>query len=462
MIRTSFPVVVTSRPILLIRIRLAQLAWWVLLPVVVLLVLTSPAYAASDDGSATVVVQVDGHDVMVREIVLDAPVNGFQALDLAGIEYSAAEFDFGRAVCSIEGAGCPVDDCFCGSGAWTYVYWKDGTWANHMTGPGDATVAVGDAEGWRWAPSFGEYPTALPRLNAATRGLAWLAEQQSAEDGGYGQSAAGAVETLLAIGANNIAPGEWQRSADAPSLAAFLHGTSTAYATNSAAAAGKLGVAMAAGDLCVPRGTLTPAAYYDTVNGRYAKGTGPAAWALLGTLALQESVPDAAIFHVRGLAQINGGWEWSPGWGTDTNSTALAIQALVAAGEAPTATVILNGVAYLATAQNEDGGFPYDPQSSFDTTSDTNSTAYVVQALTAAGEDVGSDKWTRNGSTPLDFLLSRQLPDGSFEWQSGTGANQLATQQAIPALMGEVYPLRVRAVAACGGVYLPLLQTASE
>jgi len=121
----------------------------------------------------------------------------------------------------------------------------------------------------------------------------------------------------------------------------------------------------------------------------------------------------------------------------------LAIQALVAGGECLTSSNIVRGVDYLKSAQNNDGGFPYDPQSAWGTDSDTNSTAWAMQALLAANQDLTDSKWIINGSNPISYLLSVQLPDGSFEWQKDTGANILATQQAVAPLLGQPFPLLV-------------------
>jgi hypothetical protein len=49
------------------------------------------------------------------------------------------------------------------------------------------------------------------------------------------------------------------------------------------------------------------------------------------------------------------------------------------------------------------------------------------------------------------------LSDGGFEYQKGLGANLLATQQAIPALLGRPFPLKVADLAQCRGVFLPVV-----
>jgi len=168
-------------------------------------------------------------------------------------------------------------------------------------------------------------------------------------------------------------------------------------------------------------------------------------------------VPVTAVQYLRDAQQPNGGWEWQSGFGSDTNSTALAIQALVSSGESVTSSVIISALNYLKSAQNDDGGFTYDPNSTWGTDSDTNSTAYVVQALLAAGQDPITGTWAVTSSNPISYLRSVQLPDGSLEWQKGYGSNQLATQQAVPALLGRPFPLKVADLSQCHGVFMPVI-----
>jgi squalene cyclase len=203
-----------------------------------------------------------------------------------------------------------------------------------------------------------------------------------------------------------------------------------------------------------------PQQFYSVTAGVYSEQSGPNAWAMLGTLALGEELPAAAGEGLRSQVLANGGWEWARGWGADTNSTALALQALVAAGEPPTSTVVAGGVAFLKSAQNADGGFAYALEGGAPGASDANSTAYVVQALAAVGEDPRGASWQVGGVGPIDYLLSLREADGGFAWQKGTGSNQLATQQVIPSLLGRAYPPAqgTGAPEACAGVFLPGVQ----
>jgi len=103
---------------------------------------------------------------------------------------------------------------------------------------------------------------------------------------------------------------------------------------------------------------------------------------------------------------------------------------------------VQGGLAYLAAAQNDDGGFPYSPESEYGTDSDANSTAVVIQALAAAGEDVGAGgPWDKGeGRTPLAALLSFQNPEtGAFTF--GGQDSAFATYQAVPGLLLAPLPL---------------------
>ena len=420
------------------------------------LLTTAHALAAPDDDPITVIVQTDTHDSLVRRFTTDGSVSGLDALVLSGLDVITTSTDFGPAVCSIAGTGCPAADCFCSDGTWTYQFWDGASWQSHLTGAGDSSLTSGAIDGWRWSPTWGDAPLPAPRLIAAADALDWLATRQAA-NGSYGDSAGASIETLMGVGANQMRAMDWHTGT--ASLAAFLMGAAPDYTVRGPAFTGKFAVAAAAaGDICLPQSAVTPADYYAPGVG-YSTDAGFAAWAMLGAAALSETIPADAVTILAGKAFPSGGWEWQSGFGTDTNTTALAIQALVAAGQPTSTTVIQNGLTFLMTAQNDDGGFTYDPASTFSTDSDADSTAYVVQALIAAGEDPTAARWTKGGNTPIDYLLARQLPDGSLEWQTGTGANQLATQQAIPALLGESFPLATLSPRMCASLGLPALSS---
>jgi len=417
-----------------------------------LFILPTPG-RADGPNRAKIVVQVDDDDAIVRDISFTAPVSGLKALEMTGLDVITYDAGWGIAVCSINGAGCPADNCFaCDPDGkyWGYNYWDSSlnNWQGYAVGAPASSLNNGAVDGWRWG-AWGANPMLpAPPITSASAALTWLNSQQQ-PDGGYG-SAGAAVESMLSIGANRHQAAYWRPNGalNGPSLGSYMFARSAAY-VNNPAASGKLAVAVAVSSSW-PAGVLKPMSYYSPTTGAYgSSGSAPHAWAMLGTVALSQPVPPAAVDYLKNMAQPNGGWEWSPGWGTDTNSTALAIQALVAAGEPITSTVIVSAVNYLQAAQNSDGGFPYDPNSVWGTASDTNSTAYAVQALQAIKQNnlIGNanfDAFVLTNTKSISFLLGMQLPDGSFEWQPGGGSNLPATQQAVPALLGNHYPLKIR------------------
>src|SRR5439155_24867801 len=84
--------------------------------------------------------------------------------------------------------------------------------------------------------------------------------------------------------------------------------------------------------------------------------------------------------------------------GEDSNSTALAVQALHRLGVTPKH----DAIAFLHALQDSDGGFPLIAGSG----TDPHSTALVVQAILAAGQHPTSASWTAGGHTPIDALMA--------------------------------------------------------
>ncbi|MFF4757296.1 prenyltransferase/squalene oxidase repeat-containing protein [Streptomyces sp. NPDC001292] len=121
----------------------------------------------------------------------------------------------------------------------------------------------------------------------------------------------------------------------------------------------------------------------------------------------------------------------------DTNSTAAAVQTLAALGGHDTVTG--KAVSWLKSVQNEDGGWPYTPGGP----SDTNSTSVVIGALAAVGQK--PESVVKDGKSPYDALFSFALPcsgdgAGAFAYQPDKkgelAANADATAAAVVAALG--------------------------
>jgi prenyltransferase beta subunit len=134
----------------------------------------------------------------------------------------------------------------------------------------------------------------------------------------------------------------------------------------------------------------------------------------------------------------DGGFSFATrGAGSDVDDTAAVMQALVQAG-APRAGALSRALAFLVHAQNLDGGFPQEHGGS----SNAQSTAWAIQALTAAGRDART-LHTRGSRSPLGYVESLVSPDGSVRY-SRTGAQTpvWVTAQALTALASKPLPIR--------------------
>ena len=160
----------------------------------------------------------------------------------------------------------------------------------------------------------------------------------------------------------------------------------------------------------------------------------------------------SAVSWLTGQQCADGGWEpfradpakaCTPSQ-EDTNSSSMAVQALVAVGGQDAA--VSRAVAWYKKIQNKDGGWSYNPG----TASDANSTGLVVSALRAAGSDPSTVvTGGHRGVQGLDaFQLGCSAPaaqQGGFAYQPGTGgklvANDAASAQAALAAVGGFLPV---------------------
>lgn len=399
--------------------------------------------AADGPDNGYVVVVFPNEQATVRQITFTAPISRIGALRMAGYEVAEAS----SAVCSINGVGCPASDCFCSNNWWANTGWDNAAKTWDTTWP-PYDMNDGDIAGFRWSNTGWGGPLSSAQVyTAAAKAIDWLRNLQQA-NGGYG-GAGPSAEVLMAAGANGMTGATWRTYTATASLGSYIFKTGAAYSRNGAAASGKLALAMAtdAGGVW-PAGAVKPMAYYSDTIGAYNIHPGVNAWAILGTAALSEPVRAEAVQTLKNAIRPNGGWEWMNGFGTDSNSTALAVQALIAAGEPVNATEVISGIIYLKSSQNiTDAGFAYNPAGGWPGAedSDVSSTAYAIQTIIAAGQDPNGMAWAiANGTTPITYLLSLQQPDGSFS--NGNDNSEVSTRQAIPALLGRPLPIAVRPI----------------
>ncbi len=161
----------------------------------------------------------------------------------------------------------------------------------------------------------------------------------------------------------------------------------------------------------------------------------------LGMLALARNgvaVPAKAIDKLASLQGESGGWAFAGGDDADVDTTALAVQALIASGQPVKTGVVGKAIGYLHSLQNEDGGYPYQVPSKWGTESNANSTALVAQAIIASGDQ--PESWAASKGNPLSALLNMQTKSGAISYQlSLADENMLATAGVVPALFRRAF-----------------------
>jgi hypothetical protein len=206
--------------------------------------------------------------------------------------------------------------------------------------------------------------------------------------------------------------------------------------------------------VAVVNGGAQPNGSYGTFNAT--------AYAALAKKLVNGSVPANTVAFIRAGQEASGGWDFNgepTGNEADVDSTSIAIQALAAAGVAPTDADLRAGLAYLADRQRADGAWE-----SFGSP-DPNSTSTAIFAITSAGFDPASPCWrnvvrpARTGqpyTSPMVWLRSQQNSGVPTPGDAGRinspsdsfGVSTFATTQSIQAFRrgwNPVSPLEAQA-----------------
>lgn len=341
------------------------------------------------------------------------------------------------------------------------------------TNPRAAIVALQDAEGaigknfinaystFEGLYALSDQPLFFAQPLRTQRALTWLATQQ-APAGGWGFSQASpdagtTIDAILAYVAGGVDPATVQTNGNSPldylatQAASYTRDDSdvvfpaqTGKLINGLLATGEDPTSFASLNLVTDlQNTLQPTGAYSSTAARGfstgAAGVTTQSFAMLGLAAAGEPVPQSAIDFLKSLQAADDSFG-SP------DTTGLALQALLAAGVPNNDPVVVATLTHLRDTQDAGGGW-----ASFGNVN-SNSTAYATQGLLAAGVDLGSDTWLKNGRTPQTTLHAYQKPDGPFVnyWGSNEFFNPQAdnissTAQAVPAMRGAFYPYRAPA-----------------
>ncbi len=131
-------------------------------------------------------------------VTVPATATTFDVLAAASVKLASQKTQFGPAVCSINGVGCPADNCFCDSKRfWAYFHLDAAAmkWTPAAEGAGAYVPADGAVEGFVWSEADASFaPISQPPVLS-------FAQIQAAASTGLTRSLAWAVPLALVIAA---------------------------------------------------------------------------------------------------------------------------------------------------------------------------------------------------------------------------------------------------------------------
>jgi hypothetical protein len=272
------------------------------------------------------------------------------------------------------------------------------------------------------------------------RGAAWL-QAQEAVDGGYpnirGDVTFGAtIDAVCALVALRNAGIE----VETDSAVAYLQEHAAVEVESLAGGAGRVATAFVAAGLDPhDAGGVNLLAgideNWDEASGSYGADPVANVYALFGLAAAGEEIPDEAIEALTAAQLDDGAWSFAgtteAGSG-DAVATAFVIQVLAASAHAEDQS-IAGAIDYLRTVHVDGGAFAYMPGAP----ADGNTTALILAALTAAGEDVAGG-W----GDGVAALSAFQNESGAFRYtEQEPGDDIQVTTVTLLALAGGVLPV---------------------
>jgi len=114
-----------------------------------------PAAAQRPNGAGVVIRFGDGSVIYAYVQFEEETISSEELLYRSGLAVTIAPYSgLGAGVCSIDGEGCPSDNCFCQSYTTPAYFWhfyaNDGGWRELLQGASSRSVGDGDVDGWSW------------------------------------------------------------------------------------------------------------------------------------------------------------------------------------------------------------------------------------------------------------------------------------------------------------------------
>jgi Prenyltransferase and squalene oxidase repeat len=167
-------------------------------------------------------------------------------------------------------------------------------------------------------------------------------------------------------------------------------------------------------------------------NGSYEGWPNSTAFAVIALRAAGASgALDPSLSWLRKVQNDDGGWGDVPGSPSTADGTGAVMQALSSDSKASD-----HGLSYLRQAQRPGGGFPLGGNGSVN----TQSTAWAIQGILAAGGD--PDSFRRGGSSAPEYLAAQQESDGHYRYSKSSNQTPVwVTAEVLVAAAGDHFPV---------------------
>jgi len=165
-------------------------------------------------------------------------------------------------------------------------------------------------------------------------------------------------------------------------------------------------------------------------NGSYEGWPGSTSFAVIALRAAGGAGIDQSISWLAKVQNGDGGWGDVPGSPSTADGTGAAMQAM------PESSVAKHGLGYLRNVQRPSGGFAIGGSG----TVNSQSTAWAVQGMVAVGADPASVH--ERGKSPLEYLADRQDADGHYRYSASSDQTPVwVTGQVLAATAGDSFPV---------------------
>ncbi|HYJ21817.1 MAG TPA: prenyltransferase/squalene oxidase repeat-containing protein [Solirubrobacterales bacterium] len=167
-------------------------------------------------------------------------------------------------------------------------------------------------------------------------------------------------------------------------------------------------------------------------NGSYAGWPNSTAFAVIALRAADATGGlEKTLSWLHEVQNDDGGWGDVPGSPSTPDGTGAVMQAL-----APDSKAVGRGISYLRQAQRPGGGFPLGGNSAVN----TQSTAWAIQGILAAGGD--PDSFRRGGKSAPEYLTARQQGDGHYRYSKESDQTPVwVTAYGVMAAARDYFPI---------------------